>query len=627
MITPAGRIETELVVNACGMWAPQVAAMVGAFAPSVPVDHQHIALHAVDGHELPREMPCFRDTDNLVYGRSEAGGVLFGGYEPNPVARWVDGVPWDHAGRVLPADPDRFAQLMEGAARRFPFLEDAGVVTLVCHPDAMTPDGNPLLGPMPGVPGFWMAAGLSLNGFGGAGGIGKTIAEWITTGETELDVHGYRAWRFGAPYRHPDALEAAGRETYKYYYRLRYPLDAAEWGRPGRVSPLHGRTQDLGAVYGAKNGWERPDYYLPGRPSRRAGADQREYGWTQPPEFERLAREHAAFRERVGIIDMTSFGKIEVEGPAAARPARPRVREPDRPAGGKRRLHPVVQQARRDRCRRHRHPARADRFRVVTGAGVVDSDLGWLELHRRDGEPVSLREASAELAVIGIWGPRARDVLPGSHARRRWRRRTALPGRTRDRRPLAPRCSRSGSPTSANWATSSTSRPSGPCRCGMPCGRPVPGTASSRAATACSSRCAWRRATATWAPTSRPATTPTRPGSGSASRSTRATSSAAMRWPRRPRIRRNGRCARSLSGGEDALPSTAARPSASAGGPSGGCAAAPTGTACAATSPTPTCRPAPTADARLEVEVLGEPVAAEVAADVLYDPGHERVRG
>src|SRR2546430_2093811 len=113
-----GRIETELVVNACGMWASQVAAMVGAFAPSVPVDHQHIALHAVPGHELDREMRCFRDTDNLVYGRSEAGGVLFGGYEPNPVARWVDGVPWDHAARALPSDPERFAQLMAGAVRR-----------------------------------------------------------------------------------------------------------------------------------------------------------------------------------------------------------------------------------------------------------------------------------------------------------------------------------------------------------------------------------------------------------------------------------------------------------------------------------------------------------------------------
>jgi glycine cleavage system aminomethyltransferase T/glycine/D-amino acid oxidase-like deaminating enzyme len=409
--TTAGRIDTELVVNACGMWAPQVAAMVGAFAPSVPVDHQHIALHAVPGHELPREMPCFRDTDNLVYGRSEAGGVLFGGYEPNPVARWVDGVPWDHAGRTLPADHERFAQLMEGAARRFPFLDDAGVVTLVCHPDAMTPDGNPLLGPMPGVPGFWMAAGLSLNGFGGAGGIGKTVAEWITVGEPEWDVHGYRAWRFGAAQRHPDALAAAGRETYKYYYRLRYPLDTAEWGRPGRLSPLHVRTQDLGAVYGAKNGWERPDYYRPGLPWRRAGADQREYGWTRPPELERLGEEHAAFRERVGIVDMTSFGKIEVEGrDALTLLERVCANRVDRTPGS------VVYTQWCDR----RGGIVADvtvtrladdRFRVVTGAGVVDSDLGWLRLHRGDGERVSLREASGELAVIGMWGPRARDVL------------------------------------------------------------------------------------------------------------------------------------------------------------------------------------------------------------------------
>ena len=409
--TEAGRIETELVVNACGMWAPQVAAMAGAFAPSVPVDHQHIALHAVSGHELDRDMPCFRDTDNLVYGRSEAGGVLFGGYEPNPVARWVDGVPWDHAGTTLPADHERFAQLMEGAARRFPFLDDAGVVALVCHPDAMTPDGNPLLGPMPRVPGFWMAAGLSLNGFGGAGGIGKTIAEWVTAGETEWDVHGYRAWRFGEAHRHPDALAAAGRETYRYYYRLRYPLDTAEWGRPGRVSPLHGRTQDLGAVYGVKNGWERPDYYRPGHAWRRAGEDQRAYGWTRPPELARLAVEHEAFRERVGIIDMTSFGKIEVEGPDALglldRVCANRI---DRPPGS------VVYTQWCDR----RGGIVADvtvtrledeRFRVVTGAGVVDSDLGWLRLNRRDGERVSLREASADLAVIGIWGPRARDVL------------------------------------------------------------------------------------------------------------------------------------------------------------------------------------------------------------------------
>jgi glycine cleavage system T protein len=410
--TADGQIETEAVVNACGIWAPQVAAMVGAFTPSVPVDHQHIALEAVDGYELPRDMPCFRDTDNLVYGRSEAGGALFGGYEPDPVARWVDGVPWDHGARALPPDHERFAQLMAGAVRRFPFLEDAGVVALVCHPDAMTPDGNPLLGPMPGTPGFWMAAGLSLNGFGGAGGIGKTIAEWMTTGEAELDTTGYRAWRFGAAYRAPAQVEAAGREAYKYYYRLRYPLDTDEWGRPNRLSPLHGRLQEAGAAFGAKNGWERADHLEPGKPWRRSGADQREFGWARPPWFTHVADEHTAVRERVGMIDMTSFGKIDVQGPGAL-PLLERVacNTVDRNLGS------VVY----TQFLNHRGGIVADvtvtrlgedRFRVVTGAGVVDSDLGWLRANvDADDGPVVLRDASAELAVIGMWGPAARDVL------------------------------------------------------------------------------------------------------------------------------------------------------------------------------------------------------------------------
>ena len=152
--TQEGPIECEIVVNAAGMWAPRVAAMAAVFACSIPVDHQHIALKAVDGHELPPDAPCFRDTDNLVYGKAESGGVLFGGYEPNPVSRWEGGVPWEHGARVLPADPERFEQLMAGAVRRFPFLDDAGMISLVCHPDAMTPDGNPLLGEMPGIGGF-----------------------------------------------------------------------------------------------------------------------------------------------------------------------------------------------------------------------------------------------------------------------------------------------------------------------------------------------------------------------------------------------------------------------------------------------------------------------------------------
>ena len=272
--TDAGPIATELVVNAAGIWAPQVAAMVGAFIPSTPVDHQHIALKAVPGSELPREMPCFRDPDNLVYGKSEHGGMVFGGYETNPVSRWADGVPWDHAARSLPADYERFAPLMAGAIRRFPFLADAEAIRLVCHPDAMTPDANPLLGPVPGVRGFWVAAGLSLNGFGAGGGIGRALAGWITAGDPGVDIGPYRAWRFGDVYRAPRFAAGLAREAYGDYYRLRYPYDADLAGRPRRLSALHGRLQEAGAVFGTKAGWERADVLQPGRPWQRAGRDQ-----------------------------------------------------------------------------------------------------------------------------------------------------------------------------------------------------------------------------------------------------------------------------------------------------------------------------------------------------------------
>jgi glycine/D-amino acid oxidase-like deaminating enzyme/glycine cleavage system aminomethyltransferase T len=404
--TEHGPIRCELVVNAAGMWAPRVAAMVGAFVCSVPVDHQHIALLAVDGHELPNDAPCFRDTDNLVYGKAESGGVLFGGYEPNPVSRWEDGVPWDHGERSLPPDYERFEQLMSGAARRFPFLDDAGMVALVCHPDAMTPDGNPLLGPMPGVRGFWMAAGLSLNGFGGAGGLGKALAELVTTGEAEVDVQPYRPWRFGGPYRDTSFAAAGGREAYKYYYRLRYPFDVSEAGRPKRLSPLQARNEALGAVFGTKNGWERAEWYEPGRPARRAGEEQREAGgWVRPAWHERLAIEHAAIRERAGILDMTSFGKLELsELDVLERVCGARI---DRPVGSIAYTQLLDERGRIVGDVTVTRLAE-DRFRVITGAGAVDSDRGFLELN---GARVT--DVTDDWAVIGLWGPAVRGALEG----------------------------------------------------------------------------------------------------------------------------------------------------------------------------------------------------------------------
>jgi len=412
VLTDQGPIETELVVDAAGIWAPQVAAMVGGFIPSTPVDHQHIALRAVPGHELAPEMPCFRDPDNLVYGKSEQGGMLFGGYELDPVSRWEDGVPWEHAAQSLPPNFERFGPLMAGAIRRFPFLADAEVIRLVCHPDAMTPDANPLVGPLPGIGGFWVAAGLSLNGFGGGGGIGRALAGWMTSGDPGVDIGPYRASRFAETYRDPVFAAGLARETYSDYYRLRYPFDADLAGRPRRLSALHGRLQETGATFGTKAGWERADFHDPGGPWRRAGRDQAAWGWTQPPWFERVVAEGRAVRERAGLIDLSSFGKIAIEGRGAlGLLQRVAANDVDRPVGSL-----IYSQFLDERAGIVADVTitrlAEDRFRVVTGAGFVASDLAWIRAHLETGDgPVALRDASDELAVIGLWGPRARTIL------------------------------------------------------------------------------------------------------------------------------------------------------------------------------------------------------------------------
>ena len=410
--TVQGDVRTEIVVNAAGIWGPQVAAMAGMHIPTTPVDHQHIALKAVAENVLPHETPCVRDPDNLVYLREEAGGLVIGGYELNPHARWVDGAPWEHSGTALPGDYDRFEPLLEGLIRRLPFVERAEIVSLICHPGAYTPDSRPLLGPAPEARGLWMAAGLSLNGFGGAGGMGKVMAEWIVEGEPPLDVYSFHAWRFGRDYRDPAYAAERTREGVKYYYLLRYPNDENEWGRPHRVSPIHYRLQDRGAVFGEKNGWERVNFFNPGKPWRRAGADQRQWGWTRPPYFERVAEEHRAVRERAALFDMSSFGKIDVEGPGAltllqrlsannidAQPGKVIYTQFLNTRGGVEADLTITRLT-------------EDRFRVVTGSGFIGNDIGWIKMHiRPEDGPVVVRDVTEELACLGLWGPRARDVL------------------------------------------------------------------------------------------------------------------------------------------------------------------------------------------------------------------------
>ena len=409
--TDHGAIRTEILVDAGGMWAGQIAAMVGVSLPITPLVHQHLATKPIPGSELARTTPCLRDPENLVYMREEVGGFLVGGFERSPVAWSIGGVPWDFTQQLLPSDWELFQEILEGAIRRVPVLAKAELAHLVNGPEGITPDSRPLLGPVPGVPGFWVAAGLSHTGFGAGGAIGHIVADWLVDGEPPHDVTELNVRRFGPVYEDRAYAAERARESYRYYYMLRYPHDENEWARARRLSPLDARLAAMGAVFGEKNGWERANYFEPGRPGRRAGADQRRWGWSRAAFFERVGVEHRAVRERAGLFDFTSFGKLDVSGPGApALLQRLADNDVDRPAGSviyTQFLNP------RGGIESDLTVTRwgADRFRVTTGSNFVASDLGWILMHLpRDGT-VQVRDVTDQFACIGIWGPDARRVL------------------------------------------------------------------------------------------------------------------------------------------------------------------------------------------------------------------------
>lgn len=411
VITDSGTIQTEYVVNAAGQWAPRIGKMVGVNLPMVPIMHQYLLTREVPGQKLPKNTPVVRDPDNLVYIREEVGGFLIGGFEKGPKAWCVDGVAWDFTQSLLPEEWELFRELLEGAIRRIPIVENAEITKLINGPEAITPDGAYLLGPVPGIRGFWVAAGMSLNGIAGAGGTGRVMAEWMIDGEPSIDVSEMNVRRFGGVYRDLTYITERAREVYKYYYLIRYPNDEDEWGRGKLLSPLFDRLEAEGAVWGAKNGWERANYFDPGKPARRAGADQIRYGWRRPPFFDQVAEEHRAARERVALFDMTSFSKIDVKGPGAcAFLQRLADNDVNKPVGTLIYTQFLNEQG---GIESDLTIARTDNesFRVTTGTAFGARDMGWMQMHLPDDDSVQLIEVTEDFACLAVWGPDARKVL------------------------------------------------------------------------------------------------------------------------------------------------------------------------------------------------------------------------
>lgn len=312
--TDAGRIETEVVVNAAGMWARQFGALAGVQVPLQAAEHYYLLTDTVAG--MSADLPVIEDPDNYGYYRPEGDGMLVGLFEPVAAPWSLDGVPPGFAFGKLPPDWDRMEPFLGPALNRVPVLAETGVRTFFCGPESFTSDARPLLGPAPELDGYFVAAGLNSLGILSGGGVGAVIAQWIVTGAPQVDVTGVALDR------------TAGYETSRRFRAERtveqlgvlfgdgvWPGWQPSTGRNVRRSVLHDRLAAAGAHFGVSAGWEYPEWFAGpdgGAPPRAAS------GFGRPRAHAIVAAEHAAVREAVGVLDMSLMAKLIVQGPAAA---------------------------------------------------------------------------------------------------------------------------------------------------------------------------------------------------------------------------------------------------------------------------------------------------------------------
>jgi 4-methylaminobutanoate oxidase (formaldehyde-forming) len=352
-----------------------------------------------------------RDPDLLVYFRRDANGLVMGGYERNPAPWGLNGIAADFNNRLLPEDWPRFEPLLQNAVERVPALDRGDLVKLINGPEAFTPDNEFILGESP-LRGFFVAAGFCAHGIAGAGGMGKAMAEWIIEGEPQLDLWKMDLRRFGGQYRSQAYTLARTVEVYSTYYDIHYPNEERQAGRPLRVSPTYPRLQELGAEFGEKSGWERPNWFVsnvpPPYPPRQA-AEGPSAHWARHHHSPAIAAEHRATRERAGLFDETSFAKIQIIGGGALDfLQRMCDNDIDRPPGTVTYTQMLNQRGGIE-CDFTVTRLEEDRFMVVTGTAFGNHDLAWMRRHQP--ESVVIEDVTSSFVCLGIWGPRARDIV------------------------------------------------------------------------------------------------------------------------------------------------------------------------------------------------------------------------
>ncbi|WP_394889320.1 FAD-dependent oxidoreductase [Mesorhizobium sp. AaZ16] len=406
--TDQGDIACDKVVNCAGQWARQVGAMAGINVPLQPVKHQYIITEKIAG--LAADAPTIRDPDRRTYFKEEVGGLVMGGYEPNPQA-WSTGlpggdVPGDWQFRLFDDDWDHFEQHMAQAIARIPALETAGVKQMINGPESFTPDGNFILGVAPECENMFVGAGFNAFGIASGGGAGWVLAQWAMDGEAPLDLWVVDIRRFSGLHRDRQWVCDRTLEAYGKHYSIGFPHEEHESGRPRIVSPLYERLKAHRAVFGSKLGWERPNWFAP------EGMEARDiYSMGRQNWFEPVGDEHRHVREAVGIFDQSSFAKFLVTGrDALAALDWICANDVSKPVG---RLTYTQLLNTRGGIEADLTVARlaGDKFYIVTGTGFRTHDLAWIRDHIPDGLGAALVDVTEEFGTLSLMGPRARDVL------------------------------------------------------------------------------------------------------------------------------------------------------------------------------------------------------------------------
>ncbi|GAA2825861.1 4-methylaminobutanoate oxidase (formaldehyde-forming) [Aminobacter aminovorans] len=404
VMTDQGDIACDKVVNCAGQWARQVGAMAGINVPLQPVKHQYIITEKLPG--LATDAPTLRDPDRRTYFKEEVGGLVMGGYEPNPQGWTTDDVPNDWEFRLFDDDFDHFEQHMLQAIERVPGLGDVGVKQMINGPESFTPDGNFILGVAPECSNMFVGAGFNAFGIASGGGAGWVLAQWVVDGEAPLDLWVVDIRRFSGLHRDRQWVSDRTLEAYGKHYTIGYPHEEYASGRPYIVSPLYERLKKHRAVFGSKLGWERPNWFAPEDMEAKDVYAMGRQNW-----FEPVGHEHRHVRQAVGVFDQSSFAKYEMTGKDAQKALDfICANDVSKPLG---RLTYTQLLNTRGGIEADLTVARLadDKLYIVTGTGFRTHDFAWISDHIPSGLDAKLVDVTEQFGTLSLMGPDARKVL------------------------------------------------------------------------------------------------------------------------------------------------------------------------------------------------------------------------